>query len=52
MDAIRNEASSKNIGIRNSELIGIVPKDATFPEMKQDLMLEDFDDGKIIETYL
>ncbi|MFC1559754.1 glutamate formimidoyltransferase [Candidatus Margulisiibacteriota bacterium] len=52
MDAIVNEAKAKGVSVRNSEIIGIIPKDATFPEMKQYLMLEDFDDGKIIETYL
>jgi len=52
MDAIRKEADLKGITIRNSEIVGLVPKEATFPGMKEYLTLEDFDDGKVIETYL
>jgi len=52
MDAVKKEAATKGASIINSEIIGLVPKAATFPGMKEYLMLEDFDEGKIIETYL
>ena len=52
MDRVKKECGAKNISILNSEIIGLVPKDATFLDMKESLMLDDFDDGKILETYL
>jgi glutamate formiminotransferase len=52
MDRVKKEAQAKGISILNTELIGLVPKDATFPGMKEYLMLDDYDDGKILETYL
>jgi glutamate formiminotransferase len=52
MDRVKKECAAKNISILNSEIVGLVPKDATFPGMKEYLMLEDFDEGKILETYL
>jgi glutamate formiminotransferase len=52
MDRVKKEAQAKGIAILNTELIGLVPKDATFPGMKEYLLLDDFDEGKILETYL
>lgn len=52
MDRVKKECEAKKIPIQNTELVGLVPRDATFPGMKEYLMLEDFDEGKILETYL
>ncbi len=52
MDRVKKECSSKGVAIQNTELVGLIPQAATFPGMKEYLMLEDFDEGKIIETYL
>jgi glutamate formiminotransferase len=52
MDAVKKECDSRGINILNSELIGLVPQAATFPGMKEYLQLDDFDEGRIIETYL
>jgi glutamate formiminotransferase len=52
MDRVKKECEAKKISILNTELVGLVPKDATFPGMKESLMLDDFDEGKILETYL
>lgn len=52
MDRIKKECEAKKVAILHSELIGLVPKDAAFAGMKEYLMLDDFDDGKVIETYL
>jgi glutamate formiminotransferase len=52
MDRIKKECEAKKISILHTELVGLVPKDATFPGMKENLMLDDFDEGKILETYL
>lgn len=52
MDRVKKEAASRGVPILHSEIIGLVPKDATYPGMKEDLLLDDFDEGKIIETYL
>jgi glutamate formiminotransferase len=52
MDRMKKECESRKISIRNTELVGLVPKDATFPGMKEYLLLDDYDEGKILETYL
>jgi len=52
MDRIKKECDAKKVSILNSELVGLVPKDATFPGMKEYLMLDDYDEGKVLETYL
>jgi glutamate formiminotransferase len=52
MDRVKKECAAKGINIQNTELIGLIPKDATFPNMKEYLQLDDFDEGRIIETYL
>jgi len=52
MDRVKKECTAKNIQILNTEIVGLVPKEATFPGMKEYLMLEDFDEGKILETYV
>jgi glutamate formiminotransferase len=52
MDRVKKECGAKNVQILNTEIVGLVPKDATFPDMKENLMLDDFDEGKILETYL
>ena len=52
MDRVKKECEAKKISILNTELVGLLPKDAAFPGMKESLMLEDFDEGKILETYL
>lgn len=52
MDRVLKECSASGITIQNSELIGLIPQAATFPGMKEYLRLDDFDEGRIIETYL
>jgi len=52
MDRVKKEAAAMGISILNSEIVGLVPRDATYPGMKEDLMLDDYDEGKILETYL
>jgi glutamate formiminotransferase / 5-formyltetrahydrofolate cyclo-ligase len=52
MDRVRKECAGKGVSIQNTELIGLIPQAATFPNMKEYLLLEDFDEGKVIETYL
>jgi len=52
MDRVKKEVQAKGLSILNTELVGLIPKAATFPGMKEYLMLDDFDDGKILETYL
>ncbi len=52
MDRVKKECAAKNVPILHTELIGLIPKDATFPGMKEYLLLDDFDEGKILETYL
>lgn len=52
MDRMKKECEAKKIQILNTEIVGLVPKEATFPGMKETLMLDDFDEGKILETYL
>jgi len=52
MDRVKKECEAKKVSVLNTEIVGLIPKDATFPGMKENLMLEDFDEGKILETYL
>jgi len=52
MDRVKKECEAKKIAVLNTELVGLLPNDATFPGMKEYLMLDDFDEGKILETYL
>jgi len=52
MDRVKKECAAKGVSIQNTELIGLIPKKAAFPGMKEYLMLDDYDEGKIIETYL
>jgi glutamate formiminotransferase len=52
MDRIKKECEARKVQILNSELIGLIPRDAAFPDMKEYLMLDDYDEGKILETYL
>ena len=52
MDRVKKECASQGVAIQNTELVGLIPQAATFPGMKEYLMLDDFDEGKIIETYL
>jgi glutamate formiminotransferase / 5-formyltetrahydrofolate cyclo-ligase len=52
MDRVKKECAAKGINILNTELVGLIPNAATFPGMKEYLLLDDFDEGKIIETYL
>lgn len=51
-DAVKAEAQKRGIPVADSEIIGLVPKDAMFPGMKEYLKLEDWDTRRIIENYL
>ncbi len=52
MDRVKKECAAKGVAILNTELVGLIPQKATFPGMKEYLLLDDFDEGKILETYL
>ena len=51
-EAIKNEAEKYRTPVLESEIVGLIPKEATFPEMKDYLQLPSFDDSKILETHL
>lgn len=52
MSFIKESADEMEVKIRNSEIIGLIPKDAVFPKMKEYLKLEDFSERKILNSYL
>jgi glutamate formiminotransferase len=51
-DAVKKEAGKHRVSILNSELVGMIPKEAVFTRMKEYLQLEEFNKEKIIEAYL
>lgn len=51
-DLVRSQADKRNIMIRESEIIGLIPKEAVFNGMKQYLKLTGWDGKRIIENYL
>ncbi len=51
-DAVKAEALKKDITISESEIIGLIPKEASFPGMKDYLKLANWDGSRIIENYL
>ncbi len=51
-DAVKLETEKINIKIDSSEIIGLIPKAASFPDMKKHLKLRGFDKNKILETHL
>jgi len=52
MKFIKERVNELEVKIRNGEIIGLVPRDAVFPKMKEYLMLDDFSERKILNTYL
>ena len=51
-DFVGAEAEKRRIKIRESEIIGLIPKDSAFANMTQYLKLSDWDGKRIIENYL
>ncbi len=52
MSFIKDRAEELEVKIRGGELIGLIPRDAVFPKIKEYLMLEDFSERKILNSYL
>jgi glutamate formiminotransferase len=52
MDFVSRKAGEMGIGIKEGELIGLVPRDAIFPNMKAYLKLPNFDGKKVLNNYL
>lgn len=50
-DAVKKEAGKHRVSILNSELVGMIPKEAVFTRMKEYLQLEEFDENRIIDNY-
>jgi len=51
-DAVKAEAAKKGISVSGSEIIGLIPKDASFSGMKEYLKLENWDSRRLIENFL
>lgn len=51
-DAVSEMAAEKGIGVLEGEMIGLLPRDAAFPKMKQYLKLKEFDDKNVLNNYL
>lgn len=51
-DKVKSLAEKSSIAILGSEIIGLIPKDASFPNMKEYLKLDAWDERKIIENHL
>ncbi len=51
-DFVMKKAEEKGIKIRESEIIGLIPRDAMFPNMKEYLKLRHFDGKNILNNYL
>jgi len=52
MDFVSNRALERGIRVREGEIVGMVPRDAIFPNMKQYLKLQNFDGRMILNNYL
>lgn len=51
-DAVRTEAEKRRIQPEESEIIGLIPKDAAFEGMGAYLKLKDWDGSRIIENFI
>ncbi|MFA5103582.1 MAG: glutamate formimidoyltransferase [Candidatus Margulisiibacteriota bacterium] len=51
-DGVRTEAEKRNIQVEESEIIGLIPKDAVFEGMISYLKLKGWDGGRIIENFV
>jgi len=49
-DAVTNEAKKLEVKIKNSEIIGLIPKAAVFDDMKNYLKLDGFSDKKVLDS--
>jgi glutamate formiminotransferase len=52
MDFVSKKAAERGIGIKESEIVGMVPKDAVFPNMDKYLKLPHFDGKRILNNFL
>ena len=52
MDMVSKKALEKGISVREGEIVGLVPKDAVFPNIKAYLKLSQFDGKKVLNNYL
>ena len=52
MDSVSKRAKDRGINIKEGEIVGLVPKDALFPNMKEYLKLQHFDGRKVLNNYL
>lgn len=52
MDIVKQKASEKGIAVLEGEIVGLVPRDAVFPKMKEYLKLKRFDDKNVVNNYL
>ena len=52
MSFIKEMAEEMDVKIRKGEIVGLIPKDAVFPKIKEYLMLDDFSERKILNTHL
>ncbi len=51
-DSVLSQAEKRKISIEESEIIGLIPKDAAFDGMKEHLKLRDWDGSRIIENFI
>lgn len=51
-DTVAAEAKKRGVSIHSSEIVGLIPRAASFSGMAEYLKLESFCEGKILETYL
>ena len=49
-NAIRSKAKARNVQVLESEIVGLIPQDATFPHMDKYLRLKDFNESKILSV--
>lgn len=49
-NAIRSKAKARNVQVLESEIVGLIPEDATFPHMDKYLRLKDFNESKILSA--
>jgi len=52
MSFIKDRADELEVKVRSSEIVGLIPKDAIFPKIREYLNLEDFSERKILNSYL
>ncbi len=51
-DAVKAEAAKRSLSVQDCEIIGLIPKDASFEGMQAYLKLKDWDGSRVIENYL